>query len=168
VKILATSLILVVIISAVFSRALPAHADATQIEGVTVTSTDITQLQTALHTALRPNDSTIPIMVSLKPPSDMPLYDPVWHYVGIQQQNESPKAMVVWINSNLKGQELQNAIASSFLLALADGGYGGTAFKQLYDIYAAKDAQLPANAPDPFLNRRKFAAALANIAKSGK
>jgi hypothetical protein len=33
---------------------------------------------------------------------------------------------------------------------------------------AAKDAQLPSDAPDPFLNRQKFAAALVNMVQPGK
>ncbi len=93
----------------------------------------------------------------------MPAYDRQWHYVGIQEQQGGVKAMVVWFNSGLKGADLQTAIAPAFLLALTDGGYGGTEFKQLYDLYAAKDAQLPLNAPDPYLNRHKFAAALAKM-----
>lgn len=139
-----------------------ARAADTTIEGVTVTGADITQLVTALHTALKPNDSTIPILVSLKTAGEMPAYDPSWHYGGIQQRNGT-KTMVVWLNSDLKGAEQQNAILASFLLAITDGGYGGAAFKRLYDIYAARDAQLPANAADPFLNRHKYAAALVDM-----
>jgi hypothetical protein len=163
----AKSLAFAIVGSALGFLPLPAHADVTQIEGVTVTNADITQLLTALHTALKPNDSTIPIIVSLKAPSEMPSYDPQWHYVGMQkEQNSGVNAMIVWVNSDLKGADQQNAIASSFLLALTDGGYGGTAFKQLYDIYAGKDAQLPSTAPDPFLNRHKFAEALAKMVQS--
>jgi hypothetical protein len=146
---------------------LSARADGTQIEGVTITPADITQLLTALHTALKPNDSTIPIMVSLKSSSEMPAYDPQWHYAGIQEQSNGVKAMNVWIDSTLKGTDQQNAIEASFLLALTDGVYGGKAFKQLFDIYAAKDAQLPSNSPDPALNRQKYAAALLNMVHLG-
>ncbi|HEV3090554.1 MAG TPA: hypothetical protein VGX91_03820 [Candidatus Cybelea sp.] len=146
---------------------LPIRADGTQIEGVTITAADITQLLTALHKALKPNDSTIPIMVSLKSSSEMPAYDPQWHYAGIQEQSNGVKAMSVWIDSGLKGTDQQNAIEASFLLALTDGGYGGKAFKQLYDIYAAKDAQLPPSSPDPALNRQKYAAALVNMLHLG-
>ena len=161
------SLAFAIVGSALGLLPLAAHADGTQIEGVMVTNADITRLLTALHTALTPNDSTIPIIVSLKATKDMPSYDPQWHYVGMQKQpNSGVNAMIVWISSDLKGADQQNASASSFLLALADGGYGGTAFKQLYDIYAAKDAQLPATAPDLFLNRQKFAAALAKVVQS--
>ena len=59
---------LILAIAAVLGRpSAPARADSTQIEGVTITSGDITQLLTALNTALKPNDSTIPLIVVLKP-----------------------------------------------------------------------------------------------------
>jgi hypothetical protein len=159
-------LFLAMAISLVVTQPFCARADDTQIEGVTVTSADIATLLTALHTVLKPNDSTIPIEVSLKTLGEMPAYDPQWHYAGIQDQN-GVRVMVVWINSKLSGTDQQSAIEASFLLALADGGYGGSAFKQLYDIYAAKDARLPANTPDPFLNRRKFATALVDMLHVG-
>ena len=76
--------------------------------------------------------------------------------------------MYVWANADLKGTDQVKAIEAAFLLALTDGGYGGKAFKQLYDIYAAKDAQLPSDAPNPFLNRQKFAAALVTMVQPGK
>ena len=162
-KRLGTCLALAAAIAAVLSLSLPVLADAIQIEGVTITKADISQLLTALHTALQPNDSTIPLLVSLKPLSEMPTYDQQSHYAGIQEEKSGVHAMHVWVNQDLKGVDQQNAILLAFSLALTDGGYGGTAFKQLYDIYAAKDAQLPANAPDPFLNRHKFGQALVNM-----
>lgn len=169
IKSVATTVALAIVVSALAFLAVPARAAGIQIEGVTVTSADITQLLKAFQTAVKPDDSTIPIIISLKAPSEMPPYDPQWHYVGIEErQNGGVKAMIVWFSSDLKGADLQNAIFSSFPLALADGGYGGTAFKQLYDIYAAKDAQLPPNAPDPYLNRHRFAAALAKMLQSPK
>jgi len=49
-----TGVALVIVVSALGLLPLPARADATQIEGVTVTNADLTQLLTALHTALKP------------------------------------------------------------------------------------------------------------------
>lgn len=162
-------LFLAIAIAAAIGRpSVSAWANSTQIEGVTITSGDITQLLTALNTALQPNDGTIPLVVVLKSVGEMPAYDKQWHYAGIQEQKPGVKAMYVWANADLKGADQQNAIEAAFLLALTDGGYGGKAFKQLYDIYAAKDAQLPSDAPDPFLNRQKFAAALVNMVQPGK
>lgn len=162
------SLFLTIAITCVLAPSVRARADSTQIEGVTITGADITQLLTALHTALQPNDSTIPLAVVLKSASEMPAYDRQWHYAGIHEQKSGAQAMYVWLNADLKGADQQSAIEAAFLLALTDGVYGGKAFKQLYDIYAAKDAQLPSDATDPFLNRHKFAAALVEMVQPGK
>lgn len=136
-----------------------ALADTTQIDGVTITASDTSQLLKALHTALQPNDATIPMLVSLKAANEMPAYDQVWHYDGLHDI-KGVQSMSVWFNKDLKGSDLQSAIETAFLLALCDGGYGGTAFKQLYDLNASRDAQLPSGSPDPFLNRHKLAALL--------
>lgn len=143
--------------------ALPAAAQTRQIEGVAIADSDVSQLMTALHAALKPNDSTIPLVVSLKPAAQMPSYDKQWHYDGMHDYKPGVKAMYVWLSSGLKGSDVQNAIAAAFLLALSDGGYGGKTLKQLYDLCAARDAQLPADAPDPFLNRHELAAALVQM-----
>jgi len=58
------------------SKRVFAPAADVQIDGVTVTSADVMTLLTALLTALKPIDTTIPIVVSLKQASDMPSYDP--------------------------------------------------------------------------------------------
>jgi hypothetical protein len=140
-----------------------APSSAVRIEGVTLTAADLDQLFRALHQALKPNDRTIPIAVHITPAADMPSYDKDSHYAGMHTDASGAHILDVWISKDLNGDALHRAIESAFLLAIADGGYAGSAFKQLYDIYAAKDAQLPANAPDPYLNRHKFAGALLRV-----
>ena len=71
--------------------------------------------------------------------------------------------MYVWISSGLNDDDQQFAIAASFLLALADGGYGGKAFKQLYDLCAVRDAHLAPNAANPFVNRQQLAVKLVEM-----
>jgi hypothetical protein len=139
---------------------------STQIEGVTITGADIGKLFAALKLALNPNDKTIPITIDVKSANDMPPYDKDWHYEGISQTTTGDKMMYAWVNADLHGEALQNALLAPILLAVADGGYAGPAFKELYDVYAAKDAQLPAGSPDPYLNRHKLAAALVHIVNS--
>lgn len=161
----------VALLCAVLSRPLSAQtpppspnpAASVHIEGVTVTSQDIAQLYAAFKLALKPNDKTIPIVVVLKPAGDMPAYDKDWHYDGMRATKNGTKTMYAWINQSLTGIAMQNAIAAATLLAITDGGYAGAAFKQLYDIYAAEDAQLPPSAPDPYLNRHRFADALVRV-----
>jgi hypothetical protein len=133
-----------------------------QIQGVTVTMADIAQLVAAVHQALQPNEMTVPIIIEAKSSTEMPSYDPVAHYVGIQDQ-AGKKVMVVWLNSTDKADTFRDAKAGAFALAITDGGYAGPAFKQLYDVYAEQDAKLPANAPDPYLNRHRFASALVHV-----
>jgi len=162
------TLALIALIAVVIGLPAPARADSIQIEGVTVTNADISQLFKAFHTALQPNDKTIPLVVSMKSPSEMPAYDQQWHYAGIRNENLGAPTMQVWVSDKLTGTDLQNALVAAFSLALTDGGYGGRAFKQLYDIFAAKDAQLPSNAPDPFINRQQFAAALVHLMQSAE
>ena len=105
---------------------------------------------------------TVPIVVSIKKASEMPSYDRQYHYAGIGLDAKGAKAFHVWINGDLGAKDQENAISAAFLLVITDGGFAGTDFKSLYDIYAKKDSLLPAGAPDPFLNRHRFAAALVN------
>lgn len=163
---LCVGLLALAAIVAVHSSAV--RADSTVIEGVTITGADVKQLLTALHKALQPNDMTIPIVVELKHSSEMPAYAQQWYYDGMHEQKPGVQAMYVWISSDLKDADTQAAIASAFMLAISDGGFGGPDLKKLYDIYAAKDSQLPPGAPNPYVNRQKLAAALANILMSSQ
>lgn len=137
-----------------------AAAGDVQIEGVTITGQDMSQLFGALHRALSPTDDSIHLVISIKKAEEMPSYDQQYHYAGITADSSGNRSLHVWINPDLSKQDEQNALAAGCMLAIADGGYAGTAFKSLYDIYAKKDSQLPANAPDPFMNRHRFAAAM--------
>jgi hypothetical protein len=137
-----------------------------QIEGVTVTIDDVHQFLGAMHQALQPNNMTVPVQVLAKHAAEMPAYDRETHYAGIQQQ-AGKKVMVIWVNGDRVKEIGQDAMIGAFVLAISDGGYGGAAFKQLYDIYAAKDAQLPAGAPDPYLNRHEFANAMVRSVLAG-
>ena len=67
-----------IIMGAVLIFALRIPAMAAEIDGVEITKADVTQLLSALHVALKPNDMTIPLVVSLKQPSDMPVYSRQW------------------------------------------------------------------------------------------
>jgi hypothetical protein len=156
-----TGALLAVCIIALYAYStVSAATDSVQIEGVTITADDMRRLFAALNLALKPNDSTIPILVSMKKASEMPPYDPQYHYLGISKDAKGARQMRVWINGDLSDKDSTDAIAAAFFLAIADGGYAGPAFKSLYDVFAKEDAQLSPNAPDPFLNRHRFAAAL--------
>jgi hypothetical protein len=140
-----------------------AAAQVTQIEGVSITQKDLDQLFAAFRLALKPNDHTIPILIDIKKSSEMPAYDPQYHYIGATLDAKGARTFEFWVNGDLQKADLQNAITSGVFLAITDGGYAGSAFKSLYDLYQKEDSQLPANAPDPFLRRQKFAAALVKL-----
>lgn len=167
VKRLPASPLWAIIIAAVLTLATSASAHATAIDGVDISSADITQLLTALHTALKPNDSTIPIVVGVKPATDMPAYAKQWYYARIQDK-DGTRTMHVWFSNDLKGSDQERALEAGFLLALAAGGYGGKVFKQLYDLSAAKDAQLPSDASNPFINRQQLATKLVDLLQLGQ
>ena len=157
---LAKALWVTAVISLFSFATVSAQTNGVQIEGVTLTAKDMAQLFAALHQALQPNDTTIPIYVSVKKPAEMPIYDQQSHYAGMEKDGNGSPKFQVWLNGAVSGKEMQDAISRAFVLAITDGGYAGPAFKKLYDTFAQQDAQLPANAPDPFLNRHRFAAAL--------
>lgn len=73
--------------------------------------------------------------------------------------------MSIWINVTLleNRNEATAAVEESILLALADCGYGGKAFKQLYEIYAAMDARSYTHTGDPFRKRRELAKTLVDL-----
>lgn len=73
-KRLPLSSLLAIIFATLLTLAAAASTSATEVDGVDVSSADITQLLTAMHIALKPNDSTIPVVVDVKPATDMPAY----------------------------------------------------------------------------------------------
>lgn len=141
---------------AVLTLTVPTSAVAAQIDGVNITQDDEVQLLTAMHTALKPNDDTIPIRLAVKSAADMPAYAKVSYYAGSQESKPGVRIMNVWVNGDANGPERLAALESSFFLALSDGGYGGTTFKELYDNAAAKDALLPPGTANPYANRQKL------------
>lgn len=157
---LAKTLCVAAVIGLCSLSAASAQTSGVQIEGMTLTAADMEQLFTALSQALKPNDTTIPIFVSEKKPAEMPAYDQQSHYAGMEKGVNGSVKLFVWINGDLTGKDMDNAISSAFMLAITDGGYAGPAFKKLYDTMAQEDAQLPVGAADPFLNRHRLAAAL--------
>jgi hypothetical protein len=145
---------------------LPVAAQTTEIAGVAITHDDIQQFLTALNKALQPNDMTVPVIVGFKPSSEMPSYDKLVHYDGIHTTKSGTQAMYIYISKDAKSDAYKDALIAAIALAVIDGGYAGKAWKQVYDVCAARDAQLPADAPDPYLNRHKLGTDLAAFINS--
>jgi|SRR5581483_1313319 len=128
--------------------------------GVTVSKDDSLRFLDAMQHALTENDTTIPLILTFKKASEMPAYDPVVHYAGIQPAAHAKPNLSVWANGEVKEAALQGPLTSSFALAVCDGGYAGPAFKKFYDTAAAQDAALGPSVADPFQNRHRLGAAL--------
>lgn len=111
----------------------------------------------ALHFELSPNSGKV--YVKEVPSSQMPAYDPVAHYAGIQ--NGAPLVIVCSPLPNNK-TSVKRAIGDAMALAVMDDGEAGPLWKNMYDDAAKTDAGLPPDAPDPYLHRH----ALANAALS--
>lgn len=142
-----------------------ASADSRQFGGVTVSDGDVKMMLVALHHALQPNDDAVLVAVSMKTAAEMPVYERDWHYAGTDQKDGKPNVHV-WLVQGLSGVALQHAITASFMLGLADAGYGGAAWKNAYVAAAAADSALGSDAKDPFVNRRKLAESMSNLAES--
>lgn len=65
---------------ATLSVVVPTRACATEIGEVTVADSDIEALHRAAIVALKADDNTIPIFLTLKTWAQMPTYDRAWHY----------------------------------------------------------------------------------------
>lgn len=150
--------------------ALAARACAVEIDEVTVADSDVEALRRAVIIALKPDDDTIPIILTLKSWAQMPAYDKAWHYDGLRDAKDfawgtpprlapGEKVMVLSMNADLCAIRpyAGSALTEGFLLALTDDGYGGTALKRLYDFNAAKDARLPPGSADRSISVRRFA-----------
>jgi hypothetical protein len=132
-----------------------------KFDGVTFTAAEMLRLFAGFHAALDPLDKSVHLIVTSTSPAEMPRYDPQWHYGGVQVRSDGTPAITIWVVEGIPKVSIGPAIEAGVLLGLADSGYCGPKWKALYDQSAAADAQLAANAADPFVNRRALALQLA-------
>ena len=96
----------------------------------------------------------ITIDVSGKSAQDMPAYDPIVHYAGLDPATQHPQ---IWLLTNgPRSEEAVTAFNSAMMLAVMDSGFAGAAWKAYYDRLAAEDAALPPGSKNPYLNRLMF------------
>jgi hypothetical protein len=96
----------------------------------------------------------------------MPPYDRQWHYADAHLGTDGAPAITVWFAEGLPQQVIENDMKAGLLLGLAQTGYAGNKWQELYARYAARDAALGPKAVDPFLNRRALAEELLKIYNS--
>lgn len=86
-----------------------------------------------------------------KDASDMPTYDPIAHFVGVDAKSG---AAIIWImKSPPKTPAAAQALRAAMELACMATGFAGPQWRTIYDQVAAWDAALPAGAPNPYKYR---------------
>ena len=145
------------------SMRMPAPNQTFLVLGKRFTSEEVSRLWAGLHAALDPHDTSVHIVMGIEPKDDMPRYDPDWHYLGAQVRPDGTTAISIWLSDALTSSEQSRLVEQGVLLGLTQTGDAGARWKELYDQEAAADENLGANTPDPFLNRRKLAVALAQL-----
>lgn len=100
-----------------------------------------------------------------KSPSEMPAYDPIAHFAGI---DAASKAGLIWMVHPYPAKTGDGAWAlrSALELACMATGFAGPHWKQIYDQLAAQDAAQPADAPNPYLNRLAVTVRVRKIVES--
>ena len=95
--------------------------------------------------------SKININVDGKDAWDMPVYDPIVHFVGF---DASTGAATIWIlKSPPKTKDAADSLLAALELACMATGFAGPEWKSIYDRLAAMDAALPPGVPNPYVYR---------------
>ena len=137
----------------------PAAPSATDIQ---FTAHDVATLLKATKDAeTSPN---ITINVVSKDPSNMPTYDPVVHYAGVDAKSG---AATIWImKSPPKTPAAARALLAAMELACMATGFAGPQWKAIYDRVAAWDAALPGTPLNPYKYRLALTARIQAIVDS--
>ncbi len=95
--------------------------------------------------------SKITVNVDSKEAWDMPVYDPIVHFAGV---DAASGAATIWIlKSPPKTKDTADSLLAALELACMATGFAGPQWKSIYDSLAAADAALPAGAPNPYVYR---------------
>lgn len=93
----------------------------------------------------------ITINVNGKAAWEMPVYDPIVHFVGVDASNG---AATIWmLKSPPKTKDAADSLLGALELACMATGFAGPQWKSIYDRLAAMDAALPSSAPNPYVYR---------------
>jgi hypothetical protein len=107
----------------------------------------------------------ITLQLREKTPTEMPAYDPVAHFAGI---DPTSKEALIWMVQQYPAKTADGAWAlrSALELACMATGFAGPQWKAIYDRLAAEDAALPADAPNPYKNRLALTAQVRQLFES--
>ncbi len=124
----------------------PAVASPQEIQ---FTNHDVAALLRATQDA--ESSPNITIDVTGKDASEMPPYDPVAHFVGV---DATSGAATIWmLKSAPKTQASALSLRAAVELACMATGFAGPLWKSIYTQAAGWDAALPPNAPNPYKYR---------------
>jgi len=139
-------------------------ANATvSIDGISVAASHVHELYQAFQASQ--STTQLGIKIENKPATQMPWYDPHWHYAGTQ--SGSPAVATVWINGDdvaagdAKTHDVVVGITAGVLLSIMDSGFAGPFWKEFYDTEAARDANAAARGDNPFIHRDESAVEIA-------
>lgn len=128
---------------------------------VQFTAHDVAALLKATMNAV--NSPNITINMALRKPSDMPPYDPTFHFVGLDAKGTA----TIWaVEPVEKTQASANALRAATELACMATGFAGPLWKSIYEQVAAADAGQPAGSPNPYRNRLALTARIQAIIDS--
>jgi hypothetical protein len=124
------------------------------IDGIAVTSAHVDELLRAFRGSHQ--SDAIAIQVKTKPTSEMPWYDPHWHYAGSSVDSSSVVHAEVWVNEidvHAKDHYAVVGIAAGVLLADMESGFAGPYWKEFYAAEASRDKLAAARGDNPFVHR---------------
>lgn len=137
----------------------PQASDANQI---TFSARDVAALIQATEDSEK--SPKITLQLRAKTPAEMPAYDPVAHFAGIDPT--SKEALIWMVQPYPKTPDGAWALRSALELACMATGFAGPQWKQIYDRLAAEDEALPADAQNPYQNRLALTAQVRKIFES--
>jgi hypothetical protein len=140
----------------------PSPAASQSPSDISFTNHDVAMLLKATQDAQ--TSPKIRVDVLGKEPSQMPAYDNIVHYAGVDAGSGSA---VIWIvHSPPKTKEATAAFLSAMELACMDTGFAGPQWKAIFDKVAAMDAALPAAVANRYQERLRLTARIQEIIDS--
>jgi len=138
-------------LAAFLALASPCGAQTPPPGTLSFTNDDLVTLVRAVHAADTAPASEISVTVSTHSAGEMPSYDPIAHYNGLDAGQAHSAS--VWVVGNPPASEIGDALLGAIELACMDTGFAGTKWKAIYDQVAVVDAALPASVADRYENR---------------
>jgi len=133
------------------------------VEGVPVPLRDFATLIALMLSVYVPMKGAHPTSVIVtKKQSEMPAFDPDFHYAGNDGSPDQPK-LTMWVSDRLGGKPPHDAMTSAAILGILDSGLGGPQFQQVYAAARKDDLALGPAATDTWKNRRALSARLTTL-----